>query len=390
MTLLITNGANFKKRDINGWTAMSIAVSYNDEEIVRLLYNFYLRSREKKVENNNNNVAHYLGQMKDLYIELKWKIHIPLLSFLLPNDLIKIWKRGNEVRADFTFHDFKNLHCIRKPSSLLLKYNERTKHHEILKANHEKKEYYNYMEPLEQDEIDLVIKEIMTKKRMNGSFKLLECNLVESEDGGKQIIEEVNGFQAKKYFLNLKVKIERKPNEVIEYFDLNENNYLNKDVNIIKNRLAFGDKDLRANIEDGYHIKNKYVASGISELEKEKEMKAYVWVIENSPINSQDAVNLIESIGPANQLMDKVKEFFEHPDLQKIIKKNGFPIKITIPYNIFIDLTFSFKQFKEMDPNCQEMQQIFTQFESYARHKRKDCQKLFKNYKTRTFYANIK
>jgi hypothetical protein len=246
------------------------------------------------------------------------------------------------------------------------------------------------MEPLEQDEIDLVIKEIMTKKRMNGSFKLLECNLAESKDGGKQIIEEVNGFQAKKYFLNLKVKIERKPNEVIEYFDLNENNYLNKEVNIIKNRVAFGDKDLRANIEDCYHIKNKYVTSGISELEKEKEMKAYVWVIENSPINSQDAVNLIESIGPANQLMDKVKEFFEHPDLQKIIKKNGFPIKITIPYNIFIDLTFSFKQFKEMDPNCQEMQQIFTQFESYARHKRKDCQKLFKNYKTRTFYANIK
>ena len=390
LSLLITNGANFKKRDINGWTAMSIAVSYNDEEIVRLLYNFYLRSREKKVENNNNHVAHYLGQMKDLYIELKWKIHIPLLSFLLPNDLIKIWKRGSEVRADFTFHDFKNLHSIRKPSSLMLKYNDRTKHYEILKANHEKKEYYNYMEPLEQDEIDLVIKEIMTKKRMNGSFKLLECRLADSEDGEKQTIEEVNGFKAKKYFLNLRVKLERKPNEVIEYFDLNENNYLNKDVNIVKSRVAFGDKGLKENIEDGYHVKNKYVANGISELEKEKEMKAYVWVIENSPINSQDAVNLIESIGPANQLMDKVKEFFEHPDLQKIIKKNGFPIKITIPYNIFIDLTFSFKQFKEMDPNCQELQQMFTPFESYARHKRKDCQKLFKNYKTRTFYANIK
>jgi hypothetical protein len=246
------------------------------------------------------------------------------------------------------------------------------------------------MEPLEQDEIDLVIKEIMTKKRMNGSFKLLECRLADSEDGEKQTIEEVNGFKAKKYFLNLRVKLERKPNEVIEYFDLNENNYLNKDVNIVKSRVAFGDKGLRENIEDGYHVKNKYVTNGISELEKEKEMKAYVWVIENSPINSQDAVNLIESIGPANQLMDKVKEFFEHPDLQKIIKKNGFPIKITIPYNIFIDLTFSFKQFKEMDPNCQELQQMFTPFESYARHKRKDCQKLFKNYKTRTFYANIK
>ena len=390
LALLITNGANFKKRDVNGWTAMSIAVSYNDEEIVRLLYDFYLRSREKKVASNNQNVANYLGQIKDLYIELKWKIHIPLLSFLLPNDLIKIWKRGSEVRADFTFHDFKNLHSIRKPSSLLLKYNERTKRHEFLKADHEKKEYYNYIEPLEQDEIDLVIKEIMTKKRMNGSFKLLECNLVKSEDGGKQIIEEVNGFQAKKYFLNLKVKLERKPNEIIEYIDLDENNYLNKDKNIIRKRIPFGDKDLKANIEDGYHIKNQYVTNSINEFEKEKEMKAYVWVIENSPINSQDAVNLIESIGPANQFMDKVKEFFEHPDLQKIIKKNGFPIKIKIPYNILIDLTFSFKQFKEMDPNCQEMKQIFKPFESYAQHKRKDCQKLYKNYKTRTFYANVK
>ena len=119
-------------------------------------------------------------------------------------------------------------------------------------------------------------------------------------------------------------------------------------------------------------------------------MKAYVWVIENCPINSQQAVNLIESIGPANQFMDKVKEFFEHPDLQKIIKKNGFPIKIKIPYNIFIDLSFSFKQFKVMDSNNPEIKEMFTPFLSYAKHKRKDCQKLFKNYKTRTFYANIK
>ena len=43
-----------------------------------------------------------------------------------------------------------------------------------------------------------------------------------------------------------------------------------------------------------------------------------------------------------------------------------------------------------MDPNSQEIREMFTPFQSYAKHKRKDCQKLFKNYKTRTFYANIK
>ena len=390
LTLLINNGANFKKRDINSWTPMSIAVSYEDEELVRLIYDCYLKSREKKVEKNNNNLAQYLGSMKDLYIELRWKVSIPLLSFLCPNDLIKVWKRGSEVRADFTFVNFKNLHCIRKPSSLMMKYNKTLKKYEILKADHEKNEYYNYMEPLEQDELDMIIKEIMTKKRSNGSFKLLECNLVESEKDGKPVFEKVNGFKARKYLLNLKVKIERKPNELIEYMDLNEYNYLNKDVNIIRARGALNEKDLKANLEDGYHIKNQVVAEGLKELEKEKSMKAYVWVIENCPINSQDGVNLIESIGPANELMDKVKEFFEHPDLQKIIKKNGFPIKIIIPYNIFIDFTFSFKQFKEMDPNCPEMKNIFTPFETFNRHKRKDCQKLYKNQRTRTMYANIK
>ena len=390
LTTLIENEANFKKRDINRWTPMSIAVSYDDEELIRMMYDFYLQNRIERVKRNNIKISTYLNSMKDLYIELKWKVSIPLLSFLCPNDVIKIWKRKDEMRADFTFVDFKSFRVIRNPNSILLKLNESTGEHELLKANFVKKEYYNMMEPLEQDEKELVLKEVMTKKRMNGSFKLMECQLVEEKEGGKKIFEEVNGWKAQKYQLNLKVKLDRNPTEVVEYFDLNEDNYLNKDVNIVKNRIAFGEHDLKGNLEEGLHIKNTLVTKSMNELEKEKTLKAFVWVIVNSPINSQDAVNLLESIGPANQFMDKVKEFFDHPDLQKIIKKNGFPIKIKIPYNIFIDLTFSFKQFKALPPNSKELVDIFKPFQTFDRHKRKDVQKLYKNYKTRVMYANIK
>ena len=389
LSLLIENGGNFKKRERNRWTPMSIAVSYDDEEIIRMIYDFYLKSRIERIKKNNKKLADYLSTMKDLYIELKWKVTIPLISFLCPNDVIKIWKRKDEIRADFTFVDYKTLRVIRNPTSLLLKKNKNNEY-QLLKANHVKKEYYDYNEPLEQDEIELILKEVMTKKRMNGSFKLIECHLVETEENGKKVFEEVNGFNAQKYQLNLKVKLDRNPTEVIEYFDLNEDNYLNKDTNIVKNRISFGENDLKANLEEGLHIKNTLVTKSMNELEKEKTMKAYVWVIVNSPINSQDAVNLLESIGPANQFMDKVKEFFEHPDLQQIIKKNGFPIKIKIPYNIFIDLTFSFKQFKVINQNCKELVEMFKPFDSFEQHKRKDCQKLYKNYKTRVFYANIK
>jgi len=71
-------------------------------------------------------------------------------------------------------------------------------------------------------EIELILKEVMTKKRMNGSFKLMECKLIEEEDNGKKVFEEVNGFKAQKYQLNLKVKLDRNPTEVIEYYDLNQ------------------------------------------------------------------------------------------------------------------------------------------------------------------------
>ena len=130
---------------------MSIAISYDDEEMVRLIFNFYLRSREKKVENNNKNLVKYLTKMRDMYIELRWKVTVPIFSFLCPNDTIQIWKRGNEVRGDFTFVDYKTLRNIRRPTTLMLKYNKEKDCHEIFKANHEKKEYYNYMEPKQKN-----------------------------------------------------------------------------------------------------------------------------------------------------------------------------------------------------------------------------------------------
>lgn len=66
LKLLVDNGANFKKREGNRWTPMSIAVSYNDEEIIRMMYDFYLKSREERHERNHKKLGNYLLTMKDL------------------------------------------------------------------------------------------------------------------------------------------------------------------------------------------------------------------------------------------------------------------------------------------------------------------------------------
>ena len=175
LKLLLENGANYKLKDKNQWTPLSIAISYSDRDMVETLYRFYLIRREEKMRSKSLIVANYFKNMKDFYVELKWKVKIPLLSFLCPNDIFKITKFGPNTRADYTFVDYKRLSVIRKPLSFYLKFNEDTKALDVLRVDREKKEYYDPFENLDEEEIQLVLKDLMNKQRMNGSFKILEC-----------------------------------------------------------------------------------------------------------------------------------------------------------------------------------------------------------------------
>ena len=393
MKLLVENGANFKLKDKNKWTPLSIAVSYGDREMVEILYRAYLKRREEKYNNRAQIIANYFKNMKDFYVELKWKVSIPLFSWLCPNDIFKITKYGNNTRADYTFVDYRRLSVIRKPLSFYLKCNEDINEQKIYRLDREKKEYYDIIEPLDEEEFKLVMDDIMNKQRMNGSFKILECKLEENKsffDKTKNVFEEIHGFLAQKYTLSLTVQLDRHPTEIIEYYDLNESNYLNENTEIIKSIKAFGEKDLDEGIKDGLHIKNTTVLKSIKELEKEKKMKATVWVVQNSPINSQDAVNLLESIASANEFMEKVLEFFHHPDIQKIIDNNGFPIKVEIPYNIFIDLTFSFDKYTEIKKDDPLVLNMFDPLNEAQQRSRKEIQDLKTNYKFRAGYSNIR
>ena len=90
--MLIENGANFKLKDRNKWTPLSIAISYGDKEMVEMLFKNYLIRREERFKSRALTISNYFQNMKDFYVELKWKVKIPLLSWLCPNDVIKITK----------------------------------------------------------------------------------------------------------------------------------------------------------------------------------------------------------------------------------------------------------------------------------------------------------
>ena len=392
LILLLTMGADFKKKDKFNFTPLDIAVSYNNKEIVSILYDRYVKRRAEKFRRNLRQISNYFKGMNDFYVEIKWKVHVPLLSFLCPNDVCPIWKKGTDIRMDTTFVDFKNLSTIRNPNSFMMLTNNNNNTINLVKCDRKLKKYYNMTEELDDEEKELVINDILTKKRVNGNFKLLSCKIEESHSffGGKKIIENIHGWKAQKYELKLTVRVDMNTIKKIEFKNLDENNYLDKNKDIIKNLMYENEKHLKETFEKGLHMKNKQFEKSLSELEKEKSLKAYVWIVDNSPIECQDAINLINSIAPANELMDKVKDFFQHPDVKKIVESNGFPIKIQIPYNIFIDFTISFNKYHELSSNSNEFNGVFEIIDELTSETRKQIENLKVNYKLRDDYANIR
>ena len=88
--------------------------------------------------------------------------------------------------------------------------------------------------------------------------------------------------------------------------------------------------------------------------------------------------------------MNKVNEFFSHPDVNKIVEKNGFPIKIQIPYNFFIDFTVSFDKLKTFENNDKELINAFNILNDVKRITRKEADNLKVDYKRRVGYSNIR
>ena len=391
LKLLLENEADFKIKNINKYTPLDLASFHKDKEMVSIIYDYYLKRYNFKVKRWGEEFVKYFQNMKDFYFVLKWKVHIPLLSFLCPNDKCPVWKKGVNLRMDTTFKDFKNLKVIRNPFSYLMISNENNKI-EFYKKDIKKNSFYSQNEPLDDEEKNLIINEIMQNKRMIGNFKLLRCDISESVGffSNEPIFENVNGFISQKYELNLTVKAEQFPIKIIEYYDFNENNYLNKNENIIKSEKNINEKELKEKFKDNFHVKNENFSKSISELEKEKKLKAYVWIANDTFFNSRDCVNLIKILSPVNDLMNKVNEFFSHPDVNKIVEKNGFPIKIQIPYNFFIDFTVSFDKLKTFENNDKELINAFNILNNAKRITRKEADNLKVDYKRRVGYSNIR
>lgn len=245
-----------------------------------------------KIERNEIKAGNFLAQIPDIYLEMTWEVNIPLLKFICPNDTCKLWKIGKNIRMDYSFQQFKNLSSIRCPSSYIFRTNdgEGGNNHNVYQINHKNHTYFNPFEPFDEEEKELIVKDILNCHRIDGEFKLKKCSVNESKSyfGKKPVYDKINKIDAQKYEVNISASVNLKNKEKFEYENLNKENYFDNGVDLRhKTHLLMDKNKLKNHIANGLKVKNDKLRNQLMKLDnKEKSLKAYVWIAENFPIRS--------------------------------------------------------------------------------------------------------
>lgn len=348
MIELLSNYAE-NSRNSDKQSVFEIAQSNEDLEAVCLMYDFILDRRNKKIERNKQRAGNFLAKTPNFYLEMKWEVNIkvPLVSYFCPNDVCKIWKYDQNVRMDYSFVEFKNLSSVRCPSSWyflggfgkiaastpknanqsnnklppkgifktdkdkLLGYEKsninniinnnnlfnneaqdlNSQESNIFQANWKANTFFNPFEQFEESEKQLIIKDIMNSHRIHGEFKLKDCVINETLGGWgkKPVYEKINGWNAKKYEVSLTAFVNLHNKEKFFYEEFCKEDYFDEAKPLHK-KIVFSEnkEDTKKIIADGFKVKNDKMRTALIKMSdnKDKKMKAHVWIAENFPIKS--------------------------------------------------------------------------------------------------------
>ncbi|XVE84776.1 hypothetical protein DITRI_Ditri17bG0039700 [Diplodiscus trichospermus] len=121
--MLMAAGVNWCLRNEQGWTAVEEAICNRDEAIAMIIFRHYKTRVWEKWRRRLPRFLGTMGRMRDFYMEITFHFEssvIPFISRIAPSDTYKIWKRGANLRADFTLAGFDGFRIQRADKSILV------------------------------------------------------------------------------------------------------------------------------------------------------------------------------------------------------------------------------------------------------------------------------
>ena len=117
MQALLSAGADINIENAQKWSALQEAISTGDPEIVGKALQYRLYQRTVGELSQHSKAYTEFVKSADFYVEIKWEVTswIPLVSSLFaPNDILKVWKIGDQLRLDNSLVGFESLRWVKK------------------------------------------------------------------------------------------------------------------------------------------------------------------------------------------------------------------------------------------------------------------------------------
>jgi hypothetical protein len=271
----------------NRLTPFELASTHEDNEVAYLLYTNYLENRKRKTEINKKSAINFLKKSPNFSLEMKWEVNVPLLSYFCPSDTCLLTKFNENVRMDYSFIEFKKISSVKSPSSWIFL----GKNSEIYLTEWEKKTFFNPFEEFEEDEKKLILAEMMNSNRVNADFKLKNCEIKESKStfGKKPVYEKINGYNAKKYEVNITTFVNLHDKEKFFFENFSFENYFDDMADLgLKITHKVNNKEIKKNMVDNLKFDNSKMKKELLNIQEkgDKKLKANVWVVEDFPLKS--------------------------------------------------------------------------------------------------------
>ncbi|XP_075512145.1 uncharacterized protein LOC142547649 [Primulina tabacum] len=120
--MLMLAGSDWSLQNEQGWSALQEAICNREEAIAKIMVRLYQPLAWAKWCRRLPRLIGTMRRMRDFYMEITFHFEssiIPFISRIAPSDTYKIWKRGENLRADMTLAGFDGFRIQRSDQSVL-------------------------------------------------------------------------------------------------------------------------------------------------------------------------------------------------------------------------------------------------------------------------------
>ena len=118
---LLNRGADPRLKSPSGWSLLQQAVWKGQQNLAIDIHLHTLLLKQSEWDAKQKSLLHSLTLMDDFYMEIGWEIKswVPLVGRFAPKDVLKIWKKGGQIRLDTNVRGMNGVHVEKGLMSFL-------------------------------------------------------------------------------------------------------------------------------------------------------------------------------------------------------------------------------------------------------------------------------